>query len=263
MANAMAWHGPAYLDDGWAPAPRYLMRRSRILHHLRRLGPGRALEIGSASGALLSELAEDGFDCTGLETSAQALALAQRKNGDAIAFFEKPSDEWREHYDYCMAFEVLEHIEEDAAAIVEWANWLRPGGKLILSVPAHPRLWNARDVWAGHIKRYRRSDLEYVCASAGLRIDALECYGFPLANILEFLIARKYRGITKDDAVKDGYDANNQTAQSGVERSLDVKLFPIYGRLPGSLVLRSMIFLQKLFLRFGLGNGYFVVATKL
>src|SRR3546814_6549126 len=58
-----------------------------------------------------------------------------------------------------MAFEVLEHIEDDHAALRQWLGWLKPGGILLMSVPAHPSQWNAADVWAGHFRRYRKREL--------------------------------------------------------------------------------------------------------
>lgn len=254
------WFGPEHLDEGWAPAPRYLLRRARILHHMRDMPRGDIVEVGSASGALLSEFSAQGFHCTGLETSKQAVALARRVNDkNAVRIQESPDAAWTECFDYCFSFEVMEHIEHDAEALAQWAGWLRPGGMMLLSVPAHPRLWNACDVWAGHFRRYRRKDLEQAFVEAGLIVEKIECYGFPLANILELLIAPSYkRYLTKDGQ----YDKASQTAASGIERTTDVKNFRHYARAPGAWIMRAMIMVQNLFLRFGLGNGYFVVARK-
>lgn len=258
------WFGPAYLEAGWAPAPRYLLRRARILHHMKKMAPGRVLEIGSASGALLSELAEVGFQCTGLETSAEAISLAQQVNVDNRVCFQTEADSaWGPCFDYVFSFEVLEHIEHDRAALVQWASWLRPGGRMLLSVPAHPRLWNARDVWAGHFRRYRRSDLKEIFQDAGLIIEEIECYGFPLANILELMIAPSYRRYMKSNrGDRPEIDKAAQTAASGIERTTHVKAFPLYAKAPGSFLMRSMIFVQQLFLKIGFGNGYLVVARK-
>lgn len=258
------WFGPEHLKEGWAPAPRYLLRRARILHHMRNAPPGEIVEVGSASGALLSEFSERGFRCTGLETSKDAIALARRINQtDFVRFREEPDAAWLECFDYCFSFEVLEHIEHDEKALVQWAGWLRPGGRMLLSVPAHPRLWNARDVWAGHFRRYRRDDLERLFAKAGLIVEQIECYGFPLANLLEMLIAPNYSQYLENDAQQDtAIDKAKQTAASGIERATHVKVFRHYARVPGSLIMRAMIMLQTLFLRVGFGNGYLVVARK-
>lgn len=262
--NETAWHGPAFLEDGWAPAPRYLLRRARVLHHMERMPPGDLVEVGSASGALVSELAARGFRCVGLETSQDAIALARRVNhGGAVRFRTGPDPAWSARFDYCLSFEVLEHIEHDREALAQWARWLRPGGKMLLSAPAHPRLWNARDVWAGHFRRYRRADLERLFEEAGLTIEKIECYGFPLANVLEMIIAPSYRRYLKGAAANEAkVNKAAQTAASGIERTTHVRAFRYYARFPGSLVMRAMMRAQNLFLGVGLGNGYLVVARK-
>ena len=266
MASAQhpAWLGPEHLEEGWAPAPRYLLRRARILHYMQGMPAGDLVEIGSASGALLSEFAARGFHCTGLETSKDAIALARRVHqAGSLRFREQPDANWSECFDYCFSFEVLEHIERDEEALRQWAGWLRPEGRMLLSVPAHPRLWNARDVWAGHFRRYRREDLERIFADAGLIVEHIECYGFPLANILEMLIAPSYRQYLNKDAESEAaVDKAAQTAASGIERATHVRNFRHYARPPGSFIMRAMIMVQTLFLRVGLGNGYLVIARK-
>ena len=258
-----AWFGPSNPALGWVPAPRYLMRRDRVLKHLKARRAGTLVEIGSATGALLSELDQLGFECTGLESSSDARAVAQAWHaGRQIAFMDTPKPDWQARFDYVLTCEVLEHIEDDAAALTQWAGWLKPEGTLVLSVPAHPRLWNGRDVWAGHYRRYRKADLEGVFAKAGLEIETLECYGFPLANVLEVLAARRFRHLLKPDSSAADEDKETHTARSGIDRARDMRMFNYYGRAPGAWIMRSMLAVQNLFLRTSFGNGYIVVARK-
>ena len=60
-------------------------------------------------------------------------------------------------FDGVVAGEVLEHIEAEGQALSEVARVLRPGGVLVLSVPAHPAWFGASDRWAGHVRRYTRA----------------------------------------------------------------------------------------------------------
>lgn len=185
--------GPAVPDLGWVPAPRYLLRRRRILKQIEAMTPCPVMEIGAGAGMLLQELAVRGYDCHALETSDLARKLIEAINirtGGHVRLHATPASEWKSRFQLVLAFEVLEHIEDDRAALTEWVSWLKPGGTLLISVPAHPRRWNAADVWAGHYRRYRKADLVQLVESSGMRVEHVECLGFPLGNLTERIQAR-------------------------------------------------------------------------
>ncbi len=71
------------------------------------------------------------------------------------------------------AFDVLEHLRDDRAAISELARVCRPGGLVIASVPAFRWLWSAHDVALGHQRRYTRAEVDRLFAGAGLRLKRL------------------------------------------------------------------------------------------
>ena len=60
------------------------------------------------------------------------------------------------HYDLIGAFDVIEHIEDDAAALASIAAKLKPGGKFVMTVPAHQWMWSAHDVVNHHKRRYSK-----------------------------------------------------------------------------------------------------------
>lgn len=255
--------GPAAPDLGWVPAPRYLLRRRRILRQLRGATPGEVLEIGSGAGMLLQELAALGHRGHALETSAEARALiGALSNGSRrhIQVHPQPARDWTGRFPLVMAFEVLEHIEHDADALVQWSEWLAPGGTLLMSVPAHPRQWNAADVWAGHFRRYRKKDLVDVVAAAGLQLEHIECFGFPLGNLTERIQAR---GVAREfeRAGNQGTREHNND-RSGIERGHVLRWYPMMRSLPGKAALRAAFALQALFSRVPAGNGYLLRATK-
>jgi SAM-dependent methyltransferase len=66
-----------------------------------------------------------------------------------------------------VAFDVLEHIDDDAAAAQECFRALRPGGTLFVAVPADMRLWSAHDEAVDHVRRYERDELVGVIEGAG------------------------------------------------------------------------------------------------
>lgn len=252
--------GPALPQLGWVPAPRYLLRRARILKAVEAMAPCRTLEIGCGPGILLHELQSRGFECTALESSPRALSIAEEiasDSGSSIEFFAKPQIDWPDRFHLVMAFEVLEHIEDDGSALADWTSWIAPGGSILLSVPAHEDCWNARDVWAGHVRRYERTELVSKIQQAGLEVESVECYGFPLANLLEWAGDRRY----KIDAEKTA-TRGHSTAMSGIDRSRDAAWFPLLRSLPGKVAIRIATLLQVPFLNTELGNGYIVRATK-
>jgi glycosyltransferase involved in cell wall biosynthesis len=246
---------------GWVPAPRYALRRARLLALAARLGGGRLLEIGPGAGALLSDLAALGFSCDALESSEEAFRLAGALNaGESdVRLRREPGGDWTGAFDALVACEVLEHIEDDSGALAAWRAWLRPGGHLLLSVPAHARRWSATDVWAGHFRRYERDALRRLLTSSGFAVEELECYGFPLSNLVEPLRAWSHTRALRRRERQEMADA---TAQSGVERGLEARLWPLQAGLPGRLLFRAAFRLQEIFRHRDLGTGYLVLARR-
>ncbi len=256
--------GAAAPEDGWVPAPLYLLRRQRILRQLRNRPPSEVIEIGCGAGMLLQELAARGFRCEALESSPQARALIERINAKMqhainINIHDTPDPAWAGQFPLVMAFEVLEHIENDGEAMRQWASWLAPGGTLLISVPAHPRRWSAADEWAGHYRRYRREDLIRVVSNAGLKVEHVECFGFPLGNLTEQMQAR---GIRRS-APAAGLAADHQTNsnRSGVDRDHVMRWYPAMRSLPGRMALRCAFAAQAMSSRLPFGNGYLLRAS--
>jgi SAM-dependent methyltransferase len=88
-------------------------------------------------------------------------------------------------FDLLVAFEVLEHIEDDKGALGSWVRWLTPGGHLIMSVPAHPERFGPCDEMVGHCRRYTRPGVVELIESAGLEPLAVESWGMPVGYALE------------------------------------------------------------------------------
>jgi len=255
--------GSAMPNLNWVPAPRYLMRRDLLLRIFARHTPGRILEIGCGAGSLLCDLTARGFSALGVDQSPSALRLARTlaADNDAMQVADTTDDAEAISFDYLTAFEVLEHIEDDHAALADWSRYLRQNGTLIFSVPAHPHRWNAADEWAGHFRRYRRSDLHALAEGAGYRITEIQSYGFPIANAMEKLGARVYAR-QSNGAERADMDITSRTEASGSDRKLLTKLWPIYSAWPAAAIFRAMLAFQRLFAKGDRGIGYIVVARK-
>ena len=113
--NKELLYGPDIFDLGWVPAPRYVLRRQRVLDAIDRVKPRNVLEIGCGPGVMLSELSRRGIDCTALETSAEAreIGAALHKGNSKVAFHDTPKEGWDDSFDLVMACEVLKHIDDD------------------------------------------------------------------------------------------------------------------------------------------------------
>ena len=88
-------------------------------------------------------------------------------------------------FDLVCAFEVLEHIEDDETALRDWVRLIRPGGHLLLSVPADPSRFGPMDEHAGHFRRYSVDRLTALAENVGLVDVRATVYGWPLGYALE------------------------------------------------------------------------------
>lgn len=260
------FYGPILIDKGWVPAPRYLMRRDLILAILKGTKKAQLLEIGTGPAALHYELSINGLSCFGLEQSQAALKIAHslhKKNG-LSKIYREPQPSWKNRFDWVMAFEVLEHIEDDISALIQWRNFLKPGGHVLISVPAHQNKWNMTDIWAGHFRRYERIQLQELFEKCGFIVDDIFCYGFPIANIIEPIRSLYHGKLLQRSSKHQLSDENkkNKTDQSGIHRSLEKKLFPLYSNPFGVLFMRIAFWMQQQFLQTDLGTGYIVQARR-
>lgn len=266
VLNDNSFLGPAAPELGWVPAPRYLMRRARVRVLFETLNPGRLLEVGPGAGALLVEASYRGHKCEALETSIEARNLTTallRKFGVNASVHSSPENEWSERFDTLCSFEVLEHIDDDQGALSQWRSWLKPGGILLLSVPAKMRLWTAGDEWAGHFRRYEKDALLQLLDRVGFSVQSFECYGFPLTNLSERLSAPAYvrRMRHQNDGVHDS--RRSGTDRSGIDRAPHIKMYPVLDSIPGRLLLRFFFLTQAIFNRTNLGSGYLLKAQRI
>jgi hypothetical protein len=82
---------------------------------------------------------------------------------------------------------VLEHLEDDVAALHSWSRCLGQGGLLLLSVPAFQRRFGRGDEFVGHFRRYDPERLALQAELADLQVLSMWTYGFPLGLVLEWV----------------------------------------------------------------------------
>jgi glycosyltransferase involved in cell wall biosynthesis len=175
--------GPALPANAW-------LRFDVLRAPLERLDPCRVLEIGPGRGAIAARMVAAGHDYTGVEMADEARAATERVvsavSGGHHRLVASIDDLGAgERFGLVYAFEVLEHIEDDAGALAQWTARLEPGGQLLLSVPAFQRMYSSHDVEVGHLRRYEPEELQRLAEAAGLVEVEVTVYGFGLGPVLQ------------------------------------------------------------------------------
>jgi SAM-dependent methyltransferase len=167
----------------------YRARRDILADYLTREAKlpqdGRILEIGCGTGHNLPMLAQFGT-VEAIEIDPAAREIASERLGRPISAAPLPMLPGIERgaYDLIAVLDVVEHIEDDVAALRAMAACLKPGGKILVTVPAHRWMWSAHDVVNHHHRRYSKATLAKAISDAGLRSNGLRYFNsllFPLA----------------------------------------------------------------------------------
>lgn len=130
---------------------------------------GRILDAGCGSGRNMVELSRRGV-VTGVELSDTSVALARgRGAGEVISgsVLEMPFAD--DSFDLATCLDVIEHLEDDLAALRELRRVVAPDGSLLVTVPAYQWLWSGHDEINHHFRRYTRSSLQRTAEQAGWR----------------------------------------------------------------------------------------------
>jgi SAM-dependent methyltransferase len=191
----------AELDERhwWYRARREVLA-DLIRREVRAPPDAKILEIGCGTGHNLAMLAEFGH-VDGLELDAEARALSEKRLGRKVMSAPLPelAGVPEHYYDLVGAFDVIEHIDNDAAALASIATRLKSGGKFVMAVPAHQWMWSAHDVVNHHKRRSSKRALRRLIDASPMRLVKIGYFNsllFPLA--VAERAASKLRG--KDSA---------------------------------------------------------------
>lgn len=153
----------------------------------RRIAPppgARILEVGCGTGHNLGMLGAFGA-VDAIEIDPVARGVASERLGRPVGSSPLPQLEGVPGgYDLIASLDVVEHVEDDRAALRSMADRLTPNGRLLITVPAHPWMWSAHDVVNHHHRRYTRASLTAAIREAGLKVEMMSSLNsllFPLA----------------------------------------------------------------------------------
>src|SRR5947209_6504146 len=149
--------------------------RRRIVHSvLRRLEIGASAELldaGCAYGRTFDELARYG-NVHGIELNPLGVAAARKRgHGDVhvAAVEDMPFPD--NSFDVVTCLDVIEHTPDDGVTLRELRRVTKPGGALVVTVPAYQSLWSRHDVVNRHFRRYRRRTLRAAALSTGWQLE--------------------------------------------------------------------------------------------
>lgn len=190
----------------------WYVARHRIIFDwvIRALGDytaPRVVDIGCGTGFNVEYLLNNGYDCVvGLDFSGEALAFCRSRGLSTLVCGDGTSPPLRcGSFDVVLALDLIEHLDDDARGLWEFARLLRPGGSLVVFTPAFNFLWGLQDEVGHHRRRYTARDLRCKVETVGLDVDKLtyaNTFLFPLILAGRFLLrlsGSDRRGLGEND----------------------------------------------------------------
>src|SRR5438270_1830267 len=193
----------AELDqDHWWFLARRRIRKLRIERVVRPPNKAKILEVGCGTGHNLAMLKGFGsVDASELDRCARAVANKRLPGKVRNAKLPDLSMFKRNGYDLIALLDVLEHVPNDLASLRAIHMRLKPGGALLLTVPANPWMWSAHDAAHHHFRRYTKKQLEELFLRSGLEVQLLSYFNtllFPLVAA-----ARVVGKVTRKESADD------------------------------------------------------------
>jgi SAM-dependent methyltransferase len=181
-------------------------RRSIVARQIENLNRERGylhiLNVGSGTGGTVQILAKHG-KVLNIDQSAEAVRLMQENGFEAYQMDGKRTPLGDGQFHLVAALDVLEHIQEDAVALQEWRRVLKPGGHVVLTVPAYQWLWSGHDVSLGHCRRYTARQLRQIVRDAGFEVSKCS-YAITFSFFL-IVAFRFYQKLFRPDAQTSSY----------------------------------------------------------
>ncbi len=175
-----------------------------------------------------------GAALVGMDPFAEGLKYARRRTLAPLVRGRMEQPPFNVRFHLVGLFDVLEHLDDDRAALARLHELVEPGGALILTVPAHRKLWSRFDEEAHHCRRYERPDLEALLEEAGFQVEYVTLFMaslYPLARVGRKISdvvrgAKKRLGRPEGSAVADEI-----RVRPGINRVLTAILSPEAGLL--------------------------------
>ena len=146
---------------------------------------GTVLDLGCGTGYFLEAL-PPGCEAWGVDFSPLAVRMSQERGlaRVRVGTTEDLSAVNDRRYDLATLLDVIEHLDDDLGALKRAREVLKPGGRILVTVPAYAWMWSRHDELNHHRRRYTRPQLGDVMKRAGFDLEQLtyfNCHLFPIA----------------------------------------------------------------------------------
>jgi SAM-dependent methyltransferase len=223
----------------------YRGRRLIVRSELDRLGvsPGaEVLDAGCGSGRTLEELVDYG-SVSGIELDPDAAAFAASRGCGEVKVGRLEELPWEAGtFDLITCLDVLEHVPDDRRALAELRRVCRPGGWLLLTVPAYQALWSLHDAANHHYRRYSRRSLRVAAVEAGWRLERMTAFNSILLPVAAAVrLAQRHR--EPDSNYNPELNLGPKWLNSALERPLRAEAWWLDrgGTLPAGLSLLAVL----------------------
>ncbi len=151
---------------------------------LGKLRGVRALEVGCGTGQVLAYLERQGLEIAGLDMHLEGLRFARKRSRAPLICSDARGMPFRDEFDLVLVCDVIEHLEDDLGLLRECCAAVKPGGHILITVPAGMWLWSEVDEQVGHKRRYSSKGLKNLLSRAGLEVELLHYFNGLIAPIL-------------------------------------------------------------------------------
>jgi len=232
-----ALYDPTFYEHQLSVQDRHFWFRARnrviaamVTRIVASLEPGyRVLEVGCGAGTVLGVLEKECVQgkVIGVDLFAEGLRYARRQTSCSVVQAELDRLPFTTPFDVIGLFDVLEHQRDDMNILHKLGAHLKPGGVLLLTVPAHRRLWSYWDEASLHWRRYQPAELESKLKQAGYRIDYMTQFMVSLYPVM--WLFRRLGSWLRRRGAKAG-------VQSQYVAAREFKVVPVVNELMGCLL---------------------------
>ena len=168
----------------------YSGRRALVRRLLKRAPAGRALDVGPGPGGNAAVLRDLGWQVTAAELTEVGARLCKERGLDVVRGDATRLPIGDSSVDLVMSTDVWEHVEDHESVAAESFRVLRPGGRLLVAVPAGMDMWSGHDVALGHVRRYERDELVALVERHGFVVDDISSWNVLLRPVAKLRRSR-------------------------------------------------------------------------